>query len=68
MNINPLYGGHTGYGMTSLSLLERTTDLIEEVVNFRTEVRDYSAPRMELASSLPAVPLADIRPTVDVQA
>lgn len=64
----PLYGGHTGYGVTSLNLLERTTQLIEEVVEFRTEVRDYAAPRMSLASSLPAVPLADLRPNIDVQA
>ena len=64
----PIYGGHTSYGGTSLILLEKTTQLIEEVVNFRTQVRDYSAPRMTLASSLPAVPLAEMRPTIDVQA
>lgn len=64
----PIYGGHTGYGVTSLSLLERTTQLIEEVVNFQTQVRDYSAPSMDLASSLPAVPLAEMRPNIDVQA
>ena len=64
----PIYGGHTGYGMTSLSLLERTTQLIEEVVNFQTQVRDYSAPPMSLASSLNAVPLAEMRPNIDVQA
>jgi hypothetical protein len=64
----PIYGGRTGYGVTSLSLLESTSQLIEEVVTFQTVVRDYSAPRMSLASSLPAVPLAELRPTIDVQA
>mgnify|MGYP001277422536 CR=1 FL=1 len=64
----PIYGGHNGYGVTSLSLLERTTEFIEEVVNFRPQVRDYSAPAMSLASSHPAVPLAEIRPNIDVQA
>jgi hypothetical protein len=64
----PIYGGHTSHGSTSLSLLESTTQLIEEVVTFQTEVRDFSAPRMTLASSLPAVPLAELRPTIDVQA
>lgn len=64
----PIYGGHNGYGVTSLNLLERTTQLIEEVVTFQTEVRDYSAPRMTQASSLNAVPLSELRPTIDVQA
>lgn len=64
----PIYGGHTGYGITGLSLLEQTTQLIEEVVNFRTQVRDYAAPPMSQASSLPAVPLAEMRPNIDVQA
>jgi hypothetical protein len=66
-SINPIYGGHTSYGPTGLNLLQRTTELIEEVVNFRTQVRDFSAPRMSQASSLPAVPLAELRPTIDVQ-
>ncbi len=66
--INPLYGGLTGYGSTSLDLMERTAELIEEVVQFRPEIRDYSAPRMSLASSLNAVPLADLRPVIDIQA
>ena len=64
----PIYGGHTSYGSTSLSLLESTTQLIEEVVTFQTEVRDFSAPRMTQASSFPAVPLAELRPTIDVKA
>ena len=63
-----IYGGHTGYGVTALSLLERSSELIEEVVTFRTQVRDYSAPRMSQASSSPLVPLAEMRPTIDVQA
>ena len=68
MTINPLYGGHTGYGSTSLDLMERTTELIQEVVQFRPDVRDFSAPSMSLASSLNAVPLADLRPVLDLQA
>jgi hypothetical protein len=63
----PIYGGHTGYGITGLSLLEKTTQLIEEVVTFQTQVRDYSAPSMSLASSLPAVPLAEMTHNIDVQ-
>ena len=66
--IPPIYGGHTGYGFTSKTLIDKTTELIEEVVTFRTQVRDFSAPRMTLASSLPAVPLAELRPNIDVQA
>ncbi len=54
--------------MTSLSLLDKTAQLIEEVVNFQTRVRDYSAPSMSLASSAPNVPLAEMRPSIDVQA
>ena len=33
-----------------------------------TPIRDFSAPRMELASSTPNVPLADMRPVIDVTA
>ena len=66
--LTPLFSGHTGYGSTSLDLLDRTTALIEEVVAFRPEVRDFSAPQMSLASSLNAVPLADLRPIIDIQA
>ena len=62
-----IYGGHTGYGVTALSLLEKSSELIEEVVTFRTQVRDYSAPRMSLASTSPLVPLAEMRPNIDVQ-
>ncbi len=60
--------GHTGYGMTFLYQLDKTAQLIEEVVNFQTQVRDYSAPSMSLASSAPNVPLAEMRPSIDVQA
>ena len=59
MNPNPMQGGHTGSGMTSLNPLERTTELPEEVGNFRTTLRDYAALEISLASSLPAFPLND---------
>jgi hypothetical protein len=66
--LNPLFSGHTGYVSTGLDLLQRTTTLIEEVVEFRPDIRDFGAPSMSLASSLNAVPLADLRPVIDIQA
>ena len=54
-----MHGGHTGSGMTSLKPLERTTELPEEVGNFRTTLGDYAALKISLASSLPAFPLTD---------
>ena len=49
----PFIGGQTGFGGTALQLLQMTARQVEEVANFRTQVRDYSAPRMEQASSIP---------------
>ena len=59
MNPNPMQGGHTGSGMTSLNPLERTTELPEEVGNFRTTLRDYAALEISLASSLRAFLIID---------
>ena len=49
----PFIGGRTGFGGTALQLLNLTARQVEEVANFRTRVRDFSAPRMERASSIP---------------
>ena len=69
MQLEPLYSGHTGFGSTSLALIALTQDLIEEVVAFRPTIRDFAAPRMELASPTPNVPLADWPPQeIDVTA
>lgn len=43
MEIMPIPAGHTGFGPTGLSLLQQTTELIEEVVSFRPMIQD-SAP------------------------
>ncbi len=51
-----------------LQLLQLTQNQVEAVASFRTQVRDFSAPRMELASSLPAVPLAEMGRNIDVTA
>ena len=64
----PIYSGHNGYGSTLLQLLELTRSQVEAVVKFRTQPRDFSAPRMELASSVPTVPLAEMGRNIDVTA
>lgn len=59
----PLVSGHTGYaGQTALDLIARHQQQVEDVARFRPTVRDFRAPRMELSSSLDAVPLKDMRP------
>ena len=42
----PIVSGRGGNSATSLDLIERTRQQVEEVSQFRTEVRDYRAPRM----------------------
>ena len=64
----PIVSGHTGFSSTSLQLIRATERLVEEVVNFRARPRDFSAPRMQLASSLPAQPLAEMGQQIDITA
>ena len=59
MTLNPIVSGRGAFGATALQLLEATERQIREVAAFRTQVRDYSAPRMELASSISAPTLAE---------
>lgn len=69
MNLNPIVSGlFTGFDGTALQLLEETTRLIEEVTTFRVEPRDFSAPKMELASSIPVVTLVERGKQVDLTA
>ena len=67
-SVPPNVGGHNGFGSTLLQLMAATQSQVEEVAAFRSTPRDFSAPRMELASSLPAVPLADMQPRFDATA
>ena len=60
--ITPLVSGRAGDPHTAISLIELHSDQIEEVARFRPVVRDFRAPRMQLASGLNAVPLKDMRP------
>ncbi|MDP6779118.1 MAG: hypothetical protein QGI83_20350 [Candidatus Latescibacteria bacterium] len=55
----PFIGGQTGFGGTALQLINLTERQVNEVANFRTRVRNYSAPRMELASSIPTPTFAE---------
>ena len=64
----PIVGGHTGFSTSALQLLAATQRQVEEVAAYRSTPRDFSAPRMELASSLPAAPLADMQPRFDASA
>jgi len=60
--------GHTGFGSTALALMTATQAQVEQVAQFRAQPRDFSAPRMQLASSLPAAPLIDMQFHLDVTA
>lgn len=64
----PMAAGHTGFGSTALQLLMATTRQVEAVAAFRAQPKDFSAPRMQLASSVPAAPFAQQGQQVDVQA
>ena len=64
----PIVAGHTSYGSTAVQLLEATAQQVEEVATFRTEIRNYSIPRMQSASATPLVPLADMQPRFDATA
>ena len=68
MSVPATVGGHTGFGSTALQLMAETKAQIEQVAQFRAQPRDFSAPRMQLASSLPAAPLADMQTQFDVTA
>ena len=70
MTIHPIYGGHTtgGQGSTSLDLLNRTTELITQVTEFSTTVRDFRAPPMDVVSTLPATTIAERGALVDINA
>ena len=59
--------GHTGFG-SALALMTATQAQVEQVAQFRAQPRDFSAPRMQLASSLPAAPLIDMQFHLDVTA
>lgn len=58
----PLVSGRTGGASHAIRLIQLHADQIEEVARFRPVVRDFRAPRMQLASSIGAVPLKDMRP------
>lgn len=55
----PIVSGRSGNTGTALDLIERSRQQIEEVARFRTEVRDYRAPRMEIASTIEALTLLE---------
>ncbi|MDA0710661.1 MAG: hypothetical protein O3B73_10685 [bacterium] len=61
-------GGHSAYGSAGLQLIASSKTQIEEVAQFRARARDFSAPRMQLASSLPAAPLKDMETRFDLRA
>ena len=63
----PNLGGRSGGALAAVQLIAATQQQVEDVASFRPTVRDFSAPRMQLASSLPAAPLKDMR-TIDVSA
>ena len=54
-----MVSGRSGNTGTALDLIERSRQQIEEVARFRTEVRDYRAPRMEIASTIEALTLLE---------
>ena len=60
-------GGHTGFGSTGLQLIKASKTQVEEVAQFQTQPRDFRAPRMQLASSLPAAPLKDMETHFDLR-
>lgn len=59
MEFVPTVSGHTGFGVHALQLFEATTEQVEQVANFRFQVRDFSAPRMRQASSIDAPTLME---------
>ena len=66
MNGVAFTGGHGGFGSSALDLIARTQAQIEEVAQFDPAPRDYRAPRMNLAPSLPAAPLAEMQASFDL--
>ena len=64
----PIVSGHTGFSSTSLQLIRATERLVEEVVNFRAHPRDFTAPKMQLASSLPVKSMAEAGQQIDITA
>ena len=66
MNNIAFAGGHGGFGPSALELIARTQAQIEEVAQFTSQPRDYRAPRMNLSSSLPAAPLAEMQASFDL--
>lgn len=61
-------GGHTGFSSAGLQLIASSKAQIEEVAQFQAQARDFSAPRMQLASSLPAAPLKEMETHFDLKA
>lgn len=61
-------GGHGSFGAAGLQLLAASKAQIEEVAQFQAQPRDFRAPRMEQASSLPAAPLKDMEMRFDLRA
>ena len=61
-NIAFVSGRSGAGGRTAIELIRLHEEQIREVARFRPVVRDFRAPRMQLASSLNAVPLRDMRP------
>ena len=55
----PIVSGRSGYSATSLDLIQRSRQQVEEVAQFRTEVRDFSAPRMQSSSTIEALTLLE---------
>ncbi|MFT5369890.1 MAG: hypothetical protein ACI8V2_004869 [Candidatus Latescibacterota bacterium] len=61
-------GGHAGFSSAGLQLLAASKAQIEQVAQFQAQSRDFRAPRMQLASSLPAAPLKDMETHFDLRA
>lgn len=68
MSAPPSVGGHGGFSSAGLQLIASSKAQVEEVAQFRAQPRDFSAPRMTLASSLPAAPLKDMETHFDLKA
>ena len=68
MITHPIYGGVTtgGQGGTSLDLIQRATEQVEQVAQFSATVRDFRAPPMDIVSTLPATTIAERGRLVDV--
>jgi len=64
----PIASGHTGFGSTALQLIAAASAQIEQVAQFKAQPRDFSAPRMQYASSLPAAPLSEMQTQFDIRA